>query len=36
MPGAANVGHTSVIEEDDAPKADHADAKKVNLEKLTT
>ena len=36
MPGAANVGHTSVIEEDDAPKADHASAKKLNLEKLTT
>jgi hypothetical protein len=35
MPGAGNVGHTSVIE-DDAPKADHADAKKLNLEKLTT
>ncbi len=36
MPGAANVGHTSVIEEDDAPKADHASAKKLNLEKLTS
>jgi MoCo/4Fe-4S cofactor protein with predicted Tat translocation signal len=36
MPGAANVGHTSVIDEDDAPKPDHASAKKLNLEKLTT
>jgi len=37
IPGAANVGHTSVIE-DEAPKSDdagHADAKKLNLEKLT-
>jgi molybdopterin-containing oxidoreductase family iron-sulfur binding subunit len=49
MPGAQYIGHTSVIEEDDAPasgpsgasaappdaNATHADATKLNLEKLT-
>jgi molybdopterin-containing oxidoreductase family iron-sulfur binding subunit len=36
MPGAANVGHTSVIEDDSDPNGNHASAKKLNLEKQTS
>jgi hypothetical protein len=36
MPDGANVGHTSIIEDDSDPNGNHASAKKLNLEKSTS